>query len=77
MGPTLFIMAIMGCGDTDSACRQVRVADALYPTAQACQAEAASALGRNTDLDFPVVEVRCRAEKADSARLMLASTPRG
>lgn len=77
MGATLFIMAIMGCGDGDAACRQLRVADALYPTVEACQSATAPVLQRNTDIDYPVVTVQCRAEKAESARRIQASFPRG
>jgi hypothetical protein len=77
MGPTLFIMAIMGCGDGEAACRQLRVADALYPTVEACQSAASPVLERNADIDYPVVTVQCRAERAGSARRIQASFPRG
>ena len=77
MGPTLFIMAIMGCGDGDAACRQLRIADALYPTVEACQAATNTVLQRNTDLDYPTVSAQCRAEHADTARRLQASFPRG
>ncbi len=77
MGPTLFIMAIMGCGDGDGACRQLRVADALYPTAEACRAATGIVLRRNTELDYPTVSAQCSAEHADSARRLQASFPRG
>lgn len=77
MGASLFIMAIMGCADTEAGCREVRVAGALYPTAEACNAAIAAVLGRNTDLDYPVVQAECRSESADSARRKLASLPHG
>lgn len=77
MGPTLFVMAILGCGDGESACRQVRVADMLYPTEAACQTATPAVLGRNTDLDYPVVSATCRAEKAETARARLTEFPRG
>ena len=34
-------------------------------------------LRRNTDLDYPVVSTKCRAERAESARRQQASFPRG
>ncbi len=77
MGPTLFIMAIMGCGDGEAACRQLRVADALYPTIEACRTATGPVLLRNTDIDYPVVEARCSAEKPDSARRIQEQFPRG
>ena len=77
MGPTLFIMAIMGCGDGDAACRQLRVADALYPTVEACQAATNAVLQRNADLDYPSISAQCRGEQADSARRVQARFPRG
>lgn len=77
MEPILYIMAILGCADSEAECREVRLGDTAYASAEACQAAAAVMLGRSTDLDFPVIEARCRAEKAESARLMLAKAPRG
>lgn len=77
MGPTLFIMAIMGCGDGDAACRQMRVADAVYASIETCQAATNTVLQRNTDLDFPTVSAICRAESADSARLLRSTFPHG
>ncbi|MBU3077082.1 hypothetical protein [Sphingomonas quercus] len=77
MGPTLFIMAILGCGDAEALCREVRIASTPYPSAEACQAAMGHVLGRNLDLDFPTVLARCRPESAESARRTLASLPHG
>jgi len=77
MAPMLYVMAILGCGDASAACQTVRVADTLYASAAACEAAAGAVLGRNTDLDFPVVETRCQAERAEAAQARLASLPRG
>jgi hypothetical protein len=60
MGPVLFVMAIMGCGEGDAACRQVRLAETRYPTEAACMAATTSELARADDLLFPSVVAQCR-----------------
>jgi len=77
MGPIFFVMAIMGCGDGEGSCREVRVSETLYPSAQACEAAIPRVLGRNLDLDYPTISARCRAESAEGARRLLATLPHG
>jgi len=60
MEPVYFVLAIMGCGDAGDACREVRTDPARYATEAQCRADLVPALTRNTDLDFPELEGRCR-----------------
>ena len=64
MQSLLFVMAIMGCGESDAACREVRVDQQRYQSASACQAATDSALIRHGDLDFPTIVARCRPANA-------------
>lgn len=59
MGPAFYVMAILGCGDSETACQQVRYEPARYATADACADAQAHALAGQTDLAFPVVMARC------------------
>ncbi|WEK44347.1 MAG: hypothetical protein P0Y64_05940 [Candidatus Sphingomonas colombiensis] len=61
MGPVFFVMAILGCGDGQEMCTEVRVEPTRYATIQQCQAAAPAALTRHTDLSFPVISAACRA----------------
>lgn len=60
MGPAVFVLAILGCGEADSACRQVAVADGLYRSVQACTDATATVLEKYQDLAFPVVVAQCQ-----------------
>jgi ABC-type hemin transport system ATPase subunit len=64
MGPGIFLIAIMGCGEGDGPCRQVRMLDARYESQAACTAATEAAVMRNSDLDFPVVVAQCVAAGA-------------
>lgn len=64
MGPAIFIIAIMGCGEGDAPCQQVRTLEARYESQAACTAATEAALTRNTDIDFPVVAAECVAAGA-------------
>jgi hypothetical protein len=76
MGPGVFLIAIMGCGDADSACRTVKTLDTPYRSEAACTAATEAALARNSDADFPVIVAQCvsaaapaRAVKASDVKL--------
>ncbi|SFS05767.1 hypothetical protein [Sphingomonas jatrophae] len=71
MGPALYVIAILGCGDSEAACREVRRIDRAYATAAACSAASATVLATQADLDFPVVQAECRPATA-----LAAMTPR-
>jgi hypothetical protein len=58
--PVLYVMAILGCGESDAPCREVRLADKSYRSEAACMAETGAALARADDLLFPTIVARCR-----------------
>jgi ABC-type hemin transport system ATPase subunit len=64
MGPGIFIIAIMGCGEAEAPCQQVRTLEARYESQAACTAATEAALTQNTDIDFPVVAAECVAAGA-------------
>ena len=61
MGPGIFLIAIMGCGDGDGACRTVRTLDTAYQTRAECVAATEAAAGNAGDVDYPVVVAQCVA----------------
>lgn len=64
MGPGIFLIAIMGCGEGDAPCQQVRTLEARYESQAACTAATGAAATRNSDVDFPVVVAQCVAAGA-------------
>lgn len=60
MEPILYVMAILGCGESDAPCREVRVAQQSYRSEAACLAATEDALMRADDLVFPSIVARCR-----------------
>lgn len=60
MEPVFFVMAILGCGDGETACVPARIEPVHYATAAQCQAALPAALARNTDLSYPVISGACR-----------------
>ncbi|HEX8644439.1 MAG TPA: hypothetical protein VF702_11065 [Allosphingosinicella sp.] len=69
MGPALYVIAILGCGEGDAACQPVEVAPARYESRESCLAATESALARVAALDFPIVVAECRALGAAAAPL--------
>src|SRR6476620_9997962 len=60
MGPALFVIAILGCGEAEAPCRQVATADARYASRAACAAAAPAAIEQHIDAAYPVVVAECR-----------------
>ncbi len=60
MEPLMFVMAILGCGESDAACRDVRVVEARYQSQAECMAATESELMRHGDLEYPAVVAQCR-----------------
>jgi hypothetical protein len=60
MEPILFVMAILGCGEGDSPCEQVRLADSRYESQAECAAATEAELLRHDDLLYPAVVAQCR-----------------
>jgi hypothetical protein len=64
MQTLLYVMAIMGCGESDAACREVRIDPQTWRSEASCRAATGAALARHTDLEFPTVVARCRPATA-------------
>lgn len=77
MHPLFYVIAIMGCSDGGQACQQQRVEPVHYVTPAACQAAIPAALERNTDIDYPTIEVACRASGMQIAREATRGALRG
>ncbi len=64
MGLGTFIIAILGCGEADTACTQVRTLDTRYESQAACTAATEAVLPGHSDVDYPVVVAQCMAAGA-------------
>ena len=60
MEPVFYIMAILGCGEADTACQQVSVVDQHYASSEACNEATPDMLATHSDVAFPVVVAQCR-----------------
>ena len=61
MGPFVYVMAIMGCGDGAYQCTEARLVETRYETMASCQQAAQSQLIANGDLEFPELMASCRS----------------
>ena len=74
MGPATFLIAILGCGEADAPCQQVRMLATPYRSEAACSAATDKAILSNSDVDYPVVVARCvAAASAARAEVLKAS----
>lgn len=69
MEPLLFVMAILGCGESDATCRDVRIVETRYRSEAACLAATEAELMRSDDLIFPNVVAECRRAGAQVRQL--------
>ncbi|MGZ8282906.1 MAG: hypothetical protein ACXWUN_08140 [Allosphingosinicella sp.] len=60
MEPLMFVMAILGCGESDTACREVMVVEARYRSEAECLGATEAVLMRHDDLVYPSVVAQCR-----------------
>ncbi len=60
MEPLMFVMAILGCGESDASCRELGVIRARFPTEAACLAATEDVLARQDSLIYPNVVAQCR-----------------
>ena len=60
MEPALYVIAILGCGEGELPCEQVRIAEQRYESRAACTAATEAQLVRYGDLPYPVVVAQCR-----------------
>lgn len=68
MEPVFYVMAILGCGDDQSQCREARVEPVRYQNAAQCRAAMAQVLPRHADLSFPVIVAACQRRGEQIAR---------
>ena len=59
MGPAIFVIAILGCGEGDAPCERVRQLDTRYESEAACSEATGAALERNSAVEYPVVVAQC------------------
>jgi hypothetical protein len=69
MQSLVYVIAIMGCGESDAPCREVQVAPPRFASEAACTAATASVLERYMDLSYPAVVAQCRPAGARPASL--------
>ncbi len=69
MGPAVYVMAILGCGEATEVCEPVAMAPVRYESVEACNAATASQIERHTDILFPVVVAECRAAGTSVAKV--------
>ncbi len=69
MGPAVYVMAILGCGEGADICEPVSLAPVRYESQEACNAATASMIERHTDILYPVVVAECRAAGAQVTKV--------
>lgn len=72
MGPVVYVMAILGCGEADAACQPVATAPVRYESQAACNAATEDMLARQDDILFPVIVAQCGEEGAMIAQGLTA-----
>ena len=77
MGPGYFVIAIMGCADSGSACVPVATLQTRYDSAAQCSAATATELERNGHFDFPTMLAQCRRGAAAATAQAPAERPVG
>ena len=69
MGPAIYLIAILGCGEGDNACQEGQIAEPRFASEAACTAATATVLERYTDLAYPSVVAQCRPAGAAPVQL--------
>jgi hypothetical protein len=60
MGPAFYVMAILGCGEAETACEPVASVATSYRSEEACNAAATGEIEKHVDALYPVVVAQCR-----------------
>ncbi|HEX8640164.1 MAG TPA: hypothetical protein VF704_03300 [Allosphingosinicella sp.] len=60
MEPLFYVMAILGCGESEAACQQVAVVEQRYASEAQCLAATEDELLRRDDILYPAVVAQCR-----------------
>ena len=72
MGPAIYLIAILGCGEGDAPCEEISVAQPRYESRAACVAATEATLLRNSDHPYPIVVAQCREAGTAADPLMPA-----
>ncbi len=67
MGPAFYVLAILGCGEGETACEQIATAGSSYQSVDACNQASENALMSHVDAQFPVVVAQCRRADAPAS----------
>ena len=67
MGPSFYVIAIMGCADGSAGCTPVATMTTRYESRDACQAATADALQSSGEFDYPTLLAQCRPASAPAA----------
>jgi hypothetical protein len=59
MGPGIYLIAILGCGEAEAPCEQVRTLETRYESQAACTAATDAAILASSDVDAPVIVAQC------------------
>lgn len=60
MSAGIFLIALLGCGEAEAPCQQIKVLKTRYETKAACAAATEAVLMSNLDADFPVIVAQCQ-----------------
>ena len=60
MGPAVYVMAILGCGEATEVCEPVATVPARYESAVECNAATEDAIQRHSAALYPVIVAECR-----------------
>ena len=60
MGPAVYVMAILGCGEATEVCEPVATVPARYESAAECNAATEDAIQRHSAALYPVIVAECR-----------------
>ena len=74
MGPGLFVIAILGCGDGSAQCQSLATLPTRYESRSSCAAATGAALIANTQFDYPELQAECRSVPNSAATQAKANT---
>lgn len=59
VGPAIFIISILGCGDDNAPCQTIAVMPQQYASVMTCQSGAEDAIQHHLDSEYPVLVAQC------------------
>lgn len=61
MGPGMFVIAILGCGDGSAQCQAIATLPTRYENRANCAAATGAVLLSSIGFDFPELQAECRS----------------